>query len=45
MDIIAILYALLWLGGILICAGLLVYYIAQRMQEKKEEAKKDYKNY
>lgn len=45
MGLITILYALLWIGGILVCAGLLVYYIIQRSREKKEEAKKDYTKY
>ena len=45
MDIVAILCALLWVCAIILGAGLLIYYIVQRQKEKKEEAKKDYKNY
>ena len=43
MGIIAIGYALLWIAAIIAAAGLLIFYIVQRSKEKKEEAKKDYK--
>ena len=45
MGIIAIGYALLWIAAIIAAAGLLIFYIVQRSKGKKEEAKKDYKNY
>ena len=41
--------ALLIIGAqataLIACAGLIVYYIFERRREKKEEAKKNYKDY
>lgn len=45
MDIMVFVYPICALLIPLAGMGLLLYYIAQRSNEKKEEAKKDYKNY
>ena len=45
MDIPALLIFGAQANALTACAGLIVYYIFERRREKKEEAKKDYRNY
>ena len=45
MDIPALLIFGAQVIALTACVGLIVYYIFERRREKKEEAKKDYRNY
>ena len=45
MDITALLIIGAQAAALIACVGLIVYYIFESRREKKEEAKKNYKDY